>query len=440
MVAGAVPAPAPAPAPQPKPLPEAVPELGVEDTNADPQGQTDATAVMIAAGLRGIGPVPAPPSNPNPGPVAGREFPGAAAALPAQLATALASLLSGPASAEAPAQTPTEAPAQTPTEAPAQTPAAQTPAAQTPAAQTPPVPNPTAPVPAADSDAVPAAPAALPAHPATPATPSAPSSGSATAVGSAPTDEGAGGRADPTGLADQSTTVGRSTAPASSRRRPDKNDGHAAEPLSGVPAAPTPESRRSAEEMPIKTEVRSTEVRSNSKVDSVGPTAPTPPLVSARAEVTEIADAPATTPVVPPAVHEQIVSAVVPLHGRGDGRHEVTLELRPEELGVIRVEVIVENQTVHLTLHAAEPATGRLLSAALHELRSTLTEAGLTAGQVGVGPDSGAGAGQRRPSATGDSPDRRGSRAGRAGTPSAAGSDPVRTIRPAAAGRLDLLL
>ncbi|MDQ1565382.1 MAG: hypothetical protein QOF96_262, partial [Actinomycetota bacterium] len=128
------------------------------------------------------------------------------------------------------------------------------------------------------------------------------------------------------------------------------------------------------------------------------------------------------------------VSAVVPLHGRGDGRHEVTLELRPDDLGAIRVEVSVEHQTVHLTLHAADPATGRLLSAALPDLRSALADAGLTAGHVGVGTggDGGTGAGAHRPSGGPTRPGR--SDASRPDT------EPVRTIRPAAAGRLDLFL
>jgi flagellar hook-length control protein FliK len=121
------------------------------------------------------------------------------------------------------------------------------------------------------------------------------------------------------------------------------------------------------------------------------------------------------------------------LHGRGDGRHEVTLELRPDDLGTIRVEVSVEHQTVHLTLHVAEPATSQLLSAALPDLRAALADAGLTAGHVGVGLDGGGGAGQRRHS-----------------RPQAA-SEPrlpdttrptstIPTASPAVAGRLDLFL
>jgi flagellar hook-length control protein FliK len=138
----------------------------------------------------------------------------------------------------------------------------------------------------------------------------------------------------------------------------------------------------------------------------------------------------------PVPVHDQVVSAVVPLHGRGDGRHEVTLELRPEELGTIRVEVSVEHQTVHLTMHAVEPATSRLLAAALPELRSALVDAGLTAGHVSVGPDGGGSAAARRRSAENDTS---------TGRPADAGdgpdsTTPARTVHPAPAGRLDLFL
>jgi flagellar hook-length control protein FliK len=170
------------------------------------------------------------------------------------------------------------------------------------------------------------------------------------------------------------------------------------------------------------------------------PQHPVVPLVAAvRSEALVPVETPPPAPVVPASVPEQIVSAVVPLHGRGDGRHEVTLELRPDNLGTIRVEVSVEHQTVHLTLHAAEPATSRLLAAALPDLRSALIEAGLTTGQLGVGPDGGGGAGQRRRAESGEGDGRRAGPA-RDRSPAAAAAEPVRTIRPAAAGRLDLFL
>ena len=174
-------------------------------------------------------------------------------------------------------------------------------------------------------------------------------------------------------------------------------------------------------------------------VAAAGPSLPATPFPApVRAEATSAAAATGSTPALPPTVADQIVSAVVPLHGRGDGRHEVTLELRPDHLGAIRVEVSVEHQTVHVTLHAADAATGRLLSAALGDLRAALAEAGLTAGHVGVGPGGGGEAGHRRPSPPDDGTGRGTARPGNAA--GAERADPVRTVRPAGAGRLDLLL
>lgn len=162
-----------------------------------------------------------------------------------------------------------------------------------------------------------------------------------------------------------------------------------------------------------------------------------PAASAAPAEAATPASGPA--PATPAAVADQIVSAVVPLHGRGDGRHEVTLELRPESLGAIRVELSVEHQTVHLTLHAVEPATAALLDRALPDLRSALADAGLHAGQVGVGAGDG-GTGQRRNADDGP-PSRAGHRARR--TPVTAASSVAAASPPAtahAAGRLDVLL
>jgi flagellar hook-length control protein FliK len=160
----------------------------------------------------------------------------------------------------------------------------------------------------------------------------------------------------------------------------------------------------------------------------------------APAEAPSVSSSSDTAPATPAAVADQIVSAVVPLHGRGDGRHEVTLELRPESLGTIRVELSVEHQTVHLTLHAAEPATGGLLSAALPDLRSALADAGLTTGHIGVGPGGhGAGHGRPdRPGADGDEPGRR--RTGAIAGDDRGGAEHVPFSRPAQAGRLDVLL
>jgi len=307
--------------------------------------------------------------------------------------------------------------------------------------------------------AIPASPggagsAATPAVPATPgsrdgsgsaATPATPASraGSGPAIPATPASrasaralDSASRRTDGDGPADVSGTAGNGPEPAAAPaphrlHRPgddaaETGDDPVGAEVSGAAADSSPSTPPATPAVPARPAAKTP--------DAVGPAAPSAPAMApARTEAPAPTDGPAGAPVLPPTVADQIVSAVVPLHGRGDGRHEVTLELRPEELGAIRVEVSVEHQTVHLTLHAAEPATGRLLSAALPELRSALADAGLTAGHVGVGPGGGGGAGHRRAS-----PVRREERATPAGqtTP----MSPVRTVRPAAAGRLDVLL
>jgi hypothetical protein len=301
--------------------------------------------------------------------------------------------------------------------------------------------------------AVPATPAtpgspdgpATPAVPATPATPASaaspralesasrrPDSDRAHRVGAGPRDDS---QPPPTGRA-----PGLHRRPGRIDEPRDKPSGAASESPNPVT---TPESSPSTEgagpaaaSPPARPAAKAAEVAVGAAPAATPPSAAaSPPAAHVDAPVT----APPATPAVPsPPVHDQIVSAVVPLHGRGDGRHEVTLELRPEELGVIRVDVSVEHQTVHLTLHAADADTGRLLADALPELRSALTEAGLTAGHVGVGAD-GRQAGRHHPSANHGT-----IRPSRPGDPprrvAPDGSEPVGAIRPVAAGRLDLLL
>ena len=209
-----------------------------------------------------------------------------------------------------------------------------------------------------------------------------------------------------------------------------------ADPVLAGPAttgpAPAPHGEPAAASAPSRPAAKS--------LDAAGPAAPAAVLLNpGRVGETAFPDVTAGSPALPATVPDQIVSAVVPLHGRGDGRHEVTLELRPEHLGAIRVEVSVEQQTVHLTLHAADPATGRLLAAALPELRSALAEAGLTAGSVGVGPDGGGGTGARQPNASDEPSERRpGGRGRRTDEPEPPAA--VGTVRRSTTGGLDLFL
>jgi hypothetical protein len=94
---------------------------------------------------------------------------------------------------------------------------------------------------------------------------------------------------------------------------------------------------------------------------------------------------PATPAPEPRAVAQQVVRAVVPLRKLPDGTHRVVLELRPAELGTVRVELSVDAGTVHVGMRADTPGTDALLHAALPEVRAQLDAAGLAAGRVAVG-------------------------------------------------------
>src|SRR5581483_11384455 len=155
-------------------------------------------------------------------------------------------------------------------------------------------------------------------------------------------DSSAAGRSPVAALADRRATAAPAAhddavLPDPAVRAPVEDAG----PLGSGPHEPAPEpARRPSGPAGVEPQV--------SVPASAGP-APAGPAGAAEAPAASSGPAPAAAPV---AVADQIVSAVVPLHGRGGGRHEVTLELRPESLGAIRVELSVEHETVHLTLHA----------------------------------------------------------------------------------------
>lgn len=134
-----------------------------------------------------------------------------------------------------------------------------------------------------------------------------------------------------------------------------------------------------------------------------------------------------------PAVVDQVVEVIQPLIRMEDGSDEVILELRPADLGTVRVEVRVEHGVVHATLHADQDSTADLLRQSLPDLRTALAEAGLQPGDLGCGHGRNAGQGgasQDRP-AWGRDPDRR------PGTP----AEPALTHRAADPRRsLDVLL
>jgi hypothetical protein len=128
-----------------------------------------------------------------------------------------------------------------------------------------------------------------------------------------------------------------------------------------------------------------------------------------------------------------VVAVVAPLRHRGDGTHELTLELRPAQLGTIRAEVTLDQGTVHLSLHADDDSTTRLLRQSVPELRLALEEVGLAAGRFGVGSGDAQGRAPRHPGP--GRPDDAPSTGAATGPAAATG-----LLRPSAAGAVDLLL
>lgn len=132
-----------------------------------------------------------------------------------------------------------------------------------------------------------------------------------------------------------------------------------------------------------------------------------PPTTAAPSSAVSTAG-PAASP--PPPVPDQLVSHVSPLLDGPDGTHEVTIELAPADLGRVRLEVTLDDGVLHVRLHAEDPTSRRLLAGTMGELRATLAEAGIHAGELDVGdgahrgfgddgPDHGdtGGRGDRRP-------------------------------------------
>jgi len=151
----------------------------------------------------------------------------------------------------------------------------------------------------------------------------------------------------------------------------------------------------------------------------------------------EIVKGPVAPPPPPPATPvEQVVRAVAPLRQLADGTHSILLELRPADLGVVRVELSLAGGVVHLGLQADTEGTSQLLRAALPELRAQLDNAGLVAGRLDVDDGSAGQRGDREPSWRSDADTRPGTAA-----PDVVADDLAPTASSSSAhGQIDVLL
>ncbi|MDP9388634.1 MAG: flagellar hook-length control protein FliK, partial [Actinomycetota bacterium] len=87
----------------------------------------------------------------------------------------------------------------------------------------------------------------------------------------------------------------------------------------------------------------------------------------------------------PAAVPAQLVQVVAPFREAPDGTHHLTLRLRPDELGEVRMVVQVRAGEVSLHLTAESSGTADILRTSLPDLRAELEAGGFRAGSLDVG-------------------------------------------------------
>lgn len=149
-----------------------------------------------------------------------------------------------------------------------------------------------------------------------------------------------------------------------------------------------------------------------------------------------IAPAAVTIPVTPTTVPrpvqvaQQVATQVAFLSGAVDGSHTMTLQITPDDLGPVQVQVTITDGAVDMTLLAAHEVGRDTLTQAAPELRRYLEAAGLTCNSVEVDLDNEQSSWFTQPDADRDSEAHQPSnRREQAGTPS--GDDSESTNTPA---------
>ncbi|MGQ0632756.1 MAG: NlpC/P60 family protein [Sporichthyaceae bacterium] len=142
--------------------------------------------------------------------------------------------------------------------------------------------------------------------------------------------------------------------------------------------------------------VRASSVDANSAITATtAATTPTDGLalpMPGAGTATGSSSAPAQTPA-PAATAAQLANPLFTLHRAGvDGTHRMSVELQPDSLGPVRIEVELSGGQIDLRLAGGSEAARDALRAALPDLRRALESAGITVGATQVDTaDAGAG-------------------------------------------------
>ena len=154
-------------------------------------------------------------------------------------------------------------------------------------------------------------------------------------------------------------------------------------------AEPVPADATGPESLPAEAGPVTAATRSSIGSD-VGDGAPAPavgvsgsPPARPAGEVAATAQA-TTTRTAAPTLPDQLVEVIGPLRQAPDGTHRVSVQLRPDELGEVLVDVRVRGNEVSLSIRADLAGTADLLRDAVGELRAELEAAGFRSGDVDV--------------------------------------------------------
>lgn len=105
---------------------------------------------------------------------------------------------------------------------------------------------------------------------------------------------------------------------------------------------------------------------------------PLPSIVSATPGVSQAA------PVAAPPAIDQILEAVAPLQHSGDGNYELTLELRPHDLGRVEITVLMRDGVLSMHMSADHAEARQLLRDHVEHLRGLLNTSGVTTGSFDI--------------------------------------------------------
>lgn len=99
--------------------------------------------------------------------------------------------------------------------------------------------------------------------------------------------------------------------------------------------------------------------------------------------------APFTENTTAPSLLWQVSAPLLGLRAAGDGAHQLTISLHPEELGPVNLRVRILDGAMTIQLASGNDLTRESIQAALPQLHAELRSAGLSPASVSVDPNSG---------------------------------------------------